>query len=259
MMNGLNTYDFGARNYNPLLPMWDKVDPKAGDYPWISPYTYCMNNPMRIIDPVGMDIWELDKNGYLVNHKETDVADVFYFRENHFGGKGMLVLDFGTVEDYRPGKTNEGNVYQAYKIRGDENGQKLFEFMADHTGVEWSHIQLDEEGKTGLNYVTSEFKTKFDGSVSSLLHDYIYDKHVLRSYVHNHPSNEIDPSYYSSNIGDIPFIKTIIDNIGSNNNIIPIFKIYTKKHANYFPYTVNSSLSDRNHELDEITVIGSKK
>ncbi len=37
MMHGLNTYDFGARNYNPLLPMWDKVDPKASDM-WLIYY-----------------------------------------------------------------------------------------------------------------------------------------------------------------------------------------------------------------------------
>lgn len=55
MMHGLNTYDFGARNYNPLLPMWDKVDPKAGDYPWLSPYVYCLNKPLLFIDPNGRE------------------------------------------------------------------------------------------------------------------------------------------------------------------------------------------------------------
>ncbi len=62
MMHGLNTYDFGARNYNPLLPMWDKVDPKAGDYPWLSPYNYCMNNPIKLKDIDGNIVRDMDGN-----------------------------------------------------------------------------------------------------------------------------------------------------------------------------------------------------
>ena len=31
-LHGLNTYDYGARQYAPLLPMWDRVDPLAEKY-----------------------------------------------------------------------------------------------------------------------------------------------------------------------------------------------------------------------------------
>ncbi|MCB2231512.1 hypothetical protein KQH82_12410 [bacterium] len=44
-----------------LLPMsvaarWISVDPKANKYPDIGPYTYCANNPLRIIDPNGQEL-----------------------------------------------------------------------------------------------------------------------------------------------------------------------------------------------------------
>ncbi len=263
MMHGLNTYDFGARNYNPLLPMWDRVDPKAGDYPWLSPYTYCMNNPMRIIDPVGMDIWELDKNGYIVNHKETDVADVFYFREDHWGGKGLLVLDFGTVEDNWPGKTNEGNVYQAYKIRGDENGQKLFEFMADHTGVEWSHYQLDEEGKNGLNYVSSDFNSSSDGSGTYMFNEFISNgQHVLRVHSHNHPSGVLAPSDNEKlNTGDIPNAKSVDTHVKQFQTNSPIHKIYSAISNQYIVFDGFSKISDFpiNVNLGELIVKPERK
>ena len=52
--NGLNCYDFGARWYDVAgVPMWTSVDPLAEKYYHISPYAYCMNNPIKFIDPDG--------------------------------------------------------------------------------------------------------------------------------------------------------------------------------------------------------------
>ena len=43
-----------ARYYNSDLSIWLSVDPMADKYPSLSPYTYCSNNPIRLIDPNGM-------------------------------------------------------------------------------------------------------------------------------------------------------------------------------------------------------------
>lgn len=52
-MHGLNTYDYGARQYNPVTARWDRVDPLAHEYYGVSPYVYCMNNPIMLVDPDG--------------------------------------------------------------------------------------------------------------------------------------------------------------------------------------------------------------
>ncbi len=52
-MHGLNTYDYGARQYDPILARWDRVDPLAEDEPDISPYVYCRNSPIIHIDQEG--------------------------------------------------------------------------------------------------------------------------------------------------------------------------------------------------------------
>ncbi len=47
---------FGARYYMSDLSIWASVDPLSDKYPSLSPYVYCANNPIIIIDPDGRDL-----------------------------------------------------------------------------------------------------------------------------------------------------------------------------------------------------------
>ena len=47
---------FGARYLeHELTTAWLSVDPMADKYPSISPYAYCAWNPVKLVDPIGMD------------------------------------------------------------------------------------------------------------------------------------------------------------------------------------------------------------
>ena len=52
-MNGLDLYDFHARQYDPVLGRFTTPDPLSEKYYHISPYAYCASNPLRYIDPTG--------------------------------------------------------------------------------------------------------------------------------------------------------------------------------------------------------------
>ena len=49
-MHGLDLYDYGARQYDPIVPMFTQQDPLVEKYYHLSPYTYCANNPVNAID-----------------------------------------------------------------------------------------------------------------------------------------------------------------------------------------------------------------
>jgi RHS repeat-associated protein len=77
--NGM--YYYSARYYNP--PTFISRDPLFEKYPFMSPYTYCSNNPINRIDPTGMsDGWIQDENGNVFWDNNTNSQEEF---EQNYG------------------------------------------------------------------------------------------------------------------------------------------------------------------------------
>jgi RHS repeat-associated protein len=62
-MHGLNWYDNDARPYDPVIPRTPTPDPHAENYYSWSPYSWVGNNPMKYIDPTGMDTTYVNPQG----------------------------------------------------------------------------------------------------------------------------------------------------------------------------------------------------
>ncbi len=63
---------FGARYYDSGLSIWLSVDPMSDKYPSMSPYNYCANNPVILVDPDGEEVWLL---GSLANEAFLKLQD----------------------------------------------------------------------------------------------------------------------------------------------------------------------------------------
>ena len=59
LMHGLNTYDYGARQHDPILCRWDRIDPLCEKYYETTPYAYCENDPVNSVDPDGRSGWKI--------------------------------------------------------------------------------------------------------------------------------------------------------------------------------------------------------
>ena len=62
---------FGSRYYSSDLSIWLSVDPMSDKYPSLSPYVYCADNPVKLVDPNGEDIITIHSDGsYSIKEKK---------------------------------------------------------------------------------------------------------------------------------------------------------------------------------------------
>ena len=103
---------FGSRYYSSDLSIWLSVDPMSGKYPSTSPFAYCRNNPIRLVDPNGMFDDEAKatrlRNRAVKKYGEHRVSDVY--NNTIDGGKANYAFSIygkGKTKYSRGGGTNE--------------------------------------------------------------------------------------------------------------------------------------------------------
>ena len=89
---------FGSRYYSSDLSIWLSVDPMSDKYPSLSPYVYCADNPVKLVDPNGEEVTSPD--GWIVNNTNKTLIWV-----NNMGGDmcqyvGGVVTSFKSRSDF---------------------------------------------------------------------------------------------------------------------------------------------------------------
>ncbi|NDW13260.1 hypothetical protein D0T50_10175 [Bacteroides sp. 214] len=122
MLHGLNWYDYGARMMSMDLPHTPTPDPLAErHYNW-SPYVYCLNNPIKYIDPDGKREWPVNEkyNGKTRRHENNYGASRSGNRK-HSG----VDINFGSGSDDLGAPvlaTHDGEVVRVVKYADDKDG-----------------------------------------------------------------------------------------------------------------------------------------
>ena len=105
---GLNTYDYGFRHYMPDIGRWGCMDAHSESYFQVSPYNYAMNNPINMIDMLGLD--PVYNNGkYYDKGKEVSWDYVLNWIQNHDGIAATYTFQTNAQGNTKLTNTTEGN------------------------------------------------------------------------------------------------------------------------------------------------------
>ena len=117
-----NYIDYGARFYNPTTLRWNTQDPMAEKYQRYSPYNYCVNNPISLVDPNGEKI--------------------------------VFVNGLTAIGNNTPGKPYWNKRF----IEGAKNYYSDYKsFFSDVTFLNYKYISADYRFKAGYKYAEEHF------------------------------------------------------------------------------------------------------
>jgi RHS repeat-associated protein len=168
--NGLNMYDNLARLYDPVIPNTPTVDPLAEKYYSWSPYAWVGNNPMKVIDPTGMDwyIFNLDNGGtysHKVEQEGTHRMAIMSYEMTKDGHEytKMTFVDFNDP-DIDAKSIDNGEITQVEML-----SDATVERIMDASGVRsdaaqnspWSYAKNEAAGKMDYGHYRSLSKNTF--------------------------------------------------------------------------------------------------
>ena len=241
--------DFGARMYDPLTARWTAQDPLAEKYYAVSPYAYCIGNPISLFDPNGTDVWTVDAFGNVVWKEQSDTHCLYYVDND-----GNLSEDYVTVSDRSilddltktEVKTDGGTEVSSHSSKTGINDMfKVFKFASDNTKVEWAIHRNGDTYTIGTGHKTDNAASWED-----------YVGAMPNATVHSHPgtwqdmADEINSMGYGSAFynTDKTHAKQEIDKYGSKARINYVYFPVSRRLYKVGYYNASFIRNIKNHK-----------
>src|SRR5690554_3987752 len=142
-----NSYDFGARMYDPRVGRWLSIDPMAHLREWVSPYNFVQNNPINRVDPTGARSEEPKDGDTRVENGRNEVYVDGSWGYDATGGEEVEVV--GKENQFIKSLRNRIESAESNTSAYERYQQQEAEINADNLnpGIEDGRIQL-----TGSRY-----------------------------------------------------------------------------------------------------------
>ena len=202
---------FGSRYYSSDLSIWLSVDPMASKYPGLSPYVYCANNPVKLVDPNGETvIVSGDGAEEVVNQLNNVTSKNFTLDLNENGemvcfGKAKTRTDRLIKKAINSNKETVNIVANNSNEFTDRNDEKHSYSQDDsgggfYGGGAYGGSVVSDKHSTSYQYVNPKALANLD----KLVGDKIVGKYML---------HEFAEGFFSAKIGH----RTHGDNVGGDN------------------------------------------
>ena len=135
-------YYYGARYYDPRTSVWISVDPLAEKYFNVGSYVYCLNNPIKFIDPDGNQVLL----GGLVATNGMQRVSAFLINNSDF--QDVFIIGSALVAGFTGGEPKQFKV--TVNKYGQLSGVILLPATGDDVNVAKSGLLLPVVGGVGV-------------------------------------------------------------------------------------------------------------
>lgn len=229
---------FGSRYYSSDLSIWLSVDPMAAKYPSLSPFTYCANNPVKLVDPNGETIVIVGEDGTSItyspnmNYKGQDVSvnnkiDILNKMNGTRSGKKVLnelciSQNTYSIVDHTSDGLAEAHFCANDDVQGMSGGTIVTNgnnnlYTISH---ELFHGYQDEKGQGGNSIYNEVEAMMFEYSV------------MLQSGEGSTPPIKNDNEAYNSSVNNL-ISNYSYDNM---NKVVDGFKLFSRCKETYMSY-----------------------
>ena len=219
---------FGSRYYSSDLSIWLSVDPMSDKYASLSPYVYCADNPVKLVDPNGEEVFiygkakraffrEVKKGakefGISVKMDKNGKLSAKYRGRDPISKNGQLFLDAvndKTVKIEMNAIINEKGTDSEYMIGGAFGGNELYGETID--GIWFNQFSIAKQtvipaelkaidkfyglpGRSSLHEITEAYKGAMIAMSENVISSAIGSNNPLYKRAHNGAIPQSGPSY----------------------------------------------------------------